>query len=42
MDAYNHGCRLKTLRGLTPDEYIGCIWTEDAGRYRTDLYRHTL
>lgn len=28
-DAYKHDRRLKTLRGLTPFEYVARIWTED-------------
>ena len=41
IDAYNHGRRLKTLRGLTPYGYVARIWTEDPGRFKTDPYRHT-
>jgi IS30 family transposase len=41
IDAYNHGRRLKTLRGLTPYEYLGRIWTEDPGRFKIDPCRHT-
>ena len=41
IDAYNHGRRLKTLRGLTPYEYVARIWTEDPGRFKSDPYRHT-
>lgn len=41
IDAYNHGRRLKTLRGLTPCEYIARIWTEDPGRFKIDPYRLT-
>jgi len=37
--AYNHGRRLKTLRGLTPYEYIASIWTEDPHRFKIDPYR---
>ena len=29
MNAYNHGRRLKTFKGLTPDEYICKIWTNE-------------
>ena len=29
IDAYNHGRRLKTLRGLTPYEYVARIWTDE-------------
>ena len=41
IDAYNHGRRLKTLRGLTPYEYVARIWTEDPGRFKIEPYRHT-
>ena len=41
IDAYNHGRRLKTLRGLTPYEYIARVWAEDPGRFKTHPYRHT-
>ena len=40
IDAYNHGRRLKTLRGLTPYEYTARIWTKDPGQFKTDPYRH--
>lgn len=32
--AYNYARRLKTLKGLTPYEYICKIWREDAKRFR--------
>ncbi|MGO1305519.1 MAG: integrase core domain-containing protein, partial [Sphingomonas parapaucimobilis] len=41
IDAYNHARRLKTLRGLTPYEYVARIWTEDPGRFKIDPYRHS-
>jgi IS30 family transposase len=41
IDAHNYGRRLKTLRGLTPYEYIGRLWTEDPARFKIDPYRHT-
>ena len=41
IDAYNHGRRLKTLRGLTPYEYVARIWTEDPVRFKTNPYRHS-
>lgn len=34
--AYNFGRRLKTLRGLTPYEYICKIWTSEPERFRLD------
>lgn len=32
--AYNFGRRLKTLKGLTPYEYICKIWTAELKRFR--------
>jgi hypothetical protein len=29
VDAYNHARRLKTLRGLTPYEFVGQAWTRE-------------
>jgi transposase InsO family protein len=42
LDAYNHARRLKTLRGLTPYEYICKTWTEQPHRFITDPTHHTL
>jgi transposase InsO family protein len=33
IDAYNYGRRLKTLKGLTPFEYICKIWTIEPERF---------
>jgi hypothetical protein len=33
INAYNHGRRLKTLRGLTPYEYICKCWTSEPERF---------
>ena len=33
VDAYNHGRRLKTLRGLTPYEFVCKVWTEQPARF---------
>ena len=33
IDAYNYGRRLKTLKGLTPYEYICKIWTDEPDRF---------
>lgn len=33
IDAYNYGRRLKTLKGLTPFEYICKIWTSEPERF---------
>jgi transposase InsO family protein len=34
ISAYNFGRRLKTLKGLTPYEYICKIWTAEPKRFR--------
>jgi transposase InsO family protein len=34
INAYNYGKRLKTLKGLTPYEYICKIWTKNPARFR--------
>ncbi len=34
VDAYNHARRLKTLRGLTPYEFICQAWTKEPDRFR--------
>jgi transposase InsO family protein len=34
ISAYNFGRRLKTLKGLTPYEYICKIWTAEPNRFR--------
>jgi transposase InsO family protein len=34
VNAYNYARRLKTLRGLTPFEYICKIWTEEPKRFK--------
>ncbi|EHP90797.1 Integrase catalytic region [Methylorubrum extorquens DSM 13060] len=36
VDAYNHARRLKTLRGLTPTEFILNAWTKEPDRFRLD------
>ena len=36
IDAYNYGRRLKTLKGLTPFEYICKIWTIEPARFTLD------
>jgi transposase InsO family protein len=41
LAAYNFAKRLKTLRGLTPHEYVCKIWTEHPGRFRLDPIHHT-
>jgi transposase InsO family protein len=41
VDAYNHARRLKTLRGLTPYEFICQVWTKEPGRFRLDPSHHT-
>jgi transposase InsO family protein len=36
IDAYNYGRRLKTLKGLTPYEYICKTWTKEPDRFKID------
>jgi transposase InsO family protein len=36
INAYNYARRLKTLKGLTPYEYICKIWTNEPKRFRLD------
>jgi len=40
LDAYNFAKRLKTLKGLTPYEYICKLWTEQPERFRLDPVHH--
>jgi transposase InsO family protein len=40
VDAYNHARRLKTLRGLTPYEFIHQAWTREPERFRLDPSHH--
>ncbi len=42
VDAYNYGRRLKTLRGLTPYEFICQTWTKEPERFRLDPSHYTL
>jgi transposase InsO family protein len=41
VDAYNNARRLKTLRGLTPSEFIHQAWTKASERFRLKLLHHT-
>ncbi|CAM3027377.1 IS481 family transposase ISMdi4 [Methylobacterium mesophilicum] len=40
VEAYNYGHRLKTLRGLTPYEFICQTWTKEPGRFMLDPSHH--
>jgi transposase InsO family protein len=40
--AYNFAKRLKTLRGLTPYEYICHCWSKEPERFTMNPYHHTL
>jgi len=40
--AYNFAKRLKTLRGLTPYEYICKVWTTQPNRFRLNPLHHTV
>ena len=39
-DGYNHARRLKTLRGLTPYEYVYATWTKEPDRFRINPSHH--
>ena len=41
VSACNHARRLKTLKGLTPYEYVCKIWTEEPKRFKLNPYHHT-
>ena len=36
VSAYKFARRLKTLKGLTPYEYVCSVWTSDPKRFRLD------
>jgi transposase InsO family protein len=40
VDAYNHARRLKTLRGLTPYEFVHQVWTKEPERFRLNPSHH--
>jgi transposase InsO family protein len=40
--AYNFARRLKTLKGLTPYEYVCKIWTKEPERFIVDPFQHTV
>ena len=40
IDACNHAHRLKTLRGLTPCEFIRQVWANEPDRFRLDPSHH--
>jgi transposase InsO family protein len=40
LAAYNFAKRLKTLRGLTPYQYICKCWTDNPDQFRLDPFRH--
>jgi transposase InsO family protein len=42
LTAYNFAKRLKTLRGLTPYEYISKVWTTQPNRFRLNPLHHTV
>ncbi|MGH6835899.1 MAG: IS481 family transposase, partial [Methylocella sp.] len=39
---YNFAKRLKTLKGLTPYEYICKIWTNEPDRFKVDPFQHNV
>lgn len=42
VNAYNFAKRLKTLKGLTPYEFIIKMWQAEPERFNIDPYHHTL
>ena len=40
--AYNFARRLKTLKGLTPYEYVCKIWTKEPERFTINPTQHTV
>ncbi|MDR2871999.1 MAG: IS481 family transposase, partial [Xanthomonadaceae bacterium] len=40
--AYHFARRLKTLKGLTPYEYVCKIWTTEPQRFTIDPFQHTV
>lgn len=42
MMAYNFARRLKTLKGLTPYEYVCKIWTKEPERFNVNPFLHTV
>lgn len=40
MEAFNYGRQLKTLRGLTPYEFICQAWTKEPERFRINPSRY--
>ncbi len=42
IDAYNYARRLKTLKGLTPYEYICKIWTKEPKRFTVNPTHQSL
>jgi hypothetical protein len=40
--AYNFAKRLKTLKGLTPYEYICKIWTNEPDRFKVNPLQHNM
>ena len=42
LAAYNFAKRLKTLRGLTPYEFVCASWQKEPHRFRLNPHHHTL
>lgn len=42
VDAYNFAKRLKTLKGLTPFEYIAKCWTTEPKRFNQNPFHHSV
>ena len=41
VEAHNYGKRLKTLKGLTPFEFIARCWTTEPKRFRKSPFHHS-
>ncbi len=41
VEAYNYGKRLKTLKGLTPFEFIAKCWTNEPERFNKSPFHHS-
>ena len=41
VEAYNYGKRLKTLKGLTPFEFIAKCWTDEPRRFTRSPFHHS-
>ncbi len=42
VEAYNYAKRLKTLKGLTPFEFITKCWTQEPERFTKEPFHHSV